>query len=91
MDIRRPLTELDIRMLDWFAPRQKPIHILLTKSDKLSREKSLRTLFDVQNETKKQWSDLYQTECTVQLFSSLKKSGVEEADSKIQSWLLPHK
>jgi len=91
MDIRRPLTELDIRMLDWFAPRQKPIHILLTKSDKLSREKSLRTLSDVQNETKEQWSDLYQTECTVQLFSSLKKKGVEEADSKIQSWLLPKK
>ena len=44
MDIRRPLTKLDIQMLDWFAPRQKPIHILLTKSDKLSKDKSLRTL-----------------------------------------------
>ena len=91
MDIRRPLTELDIRMLDWFAPRQKPIHVLLTKSDKLSREKSLRTLSDVQNKIKEQWGDLYQTECTVQLFSSLKKKGIEEADSKIQSWLLPNK
>ena len=45
MDIRRPLTELDTRMLNWFAPRQKPIHILLTKSDKLSRDKSHQALF----------------------------------------------
>ena len=49
MDIRRPLTKLDIQMLDWFTPRQKPIHILLTKSDKLSKDKSLRTLMDVKN------------------------------------------
>ena len=91
MDIRRPLTDLDIKMLDWFAPRQKPIHILLTKSDKLSREQSLRTLSEVKIKTQTQWADLYQTQCTVQLFSSLKKTGLEEADIKIQSWLLPNK
>ena len=91
MDIRRPLTDLDIKMLDWFSPRQKPIHILLTKSDKLSREQSLRTLSDIKGRVKAQWGDLYQTECTVQLFSSLKKTGVEEADNMIQSWLLPNK
>ncbi|HCK04506.1 MAG: YihA family ribosome biogenesis GTP-binding protein [Methylophilales bacterium] len=91
MDIRRPLTDLDIKMLDWFSPRQKPIHILLTKSDKLSRDQSLRTLSDIKGRVKAQWGDLYQTECTVQLFSSLKKTGVEEADNMIQSWLLPNK
>ena len=91
MDIRRPLTDLDIKMLDWFSPRQKPIHILLTKSDKLSREQSLSTLSDIKGRVKAQWGDLYQTECTVQLFSSLKKTGVEEADNMIQSLLLPNK
>ena len=47
MDIRNPLTVLDTQMLDWFAPLQKPIHILLTKCDKLSRDKQNRTLIQV--------------------------------------------
>jgi len=36
MDTRHPLTPLDEQMLDWFMPTGKPVHILLTKSDKLS-------------------------------------------------------
>ena len=44
MDIRNPMTSLDINMLDWFAPRQKPIHVLLTKCDKLSKDKQNKTL-----------------------------------------------
>ncbi|MDC0183019.1 ribosome biogenesis GTP-binding protein YihA/YsxC [Nitrosomonadales bacterium] len=87
MDIRRPLTKLDIQMLDWFAPRQKPIHILLTKSDKLSKDKSLRTLMDVKKIVREKWVNLYQTKFTAQLFSSLKKQGIEEANEIIQSWL----
>ena len=91
MDIRRPLTNLDIQMLDWFAPRQKPIHILLTKSDKLSKDKSLRALSDVKKIVQTQWADSFNTKCTVQLFSSLKKQGIEEADKIIQSWLALNK
>ena len=87
MDIRNPLTELDINMLDWFAPRQKPIHVLLTKCDKLSKDKQNRTLFSVQKELENQWSTFYQTPCTVQLFSSLKKIGLEEADGVLETWL----
>jgi GTP-binding protein len=91
MDIRRPLTNLDIQMLDWFAPRQKPIHILLTKSDKLSKDKSLRALSDVKKIVQTKWADSFHTKCTVQLFSSLKKQGIEEADEIIQSWLALNK
>ena len=87
MDIRRPLTKLDIQMLDWFAPRQKPIHILLTKSDKLPKDKSLRTLIEVKKIVQEKWVNLYQIKFTVQLFSSLKKQGIEEANEIIQSWL----
>ena len=87
MDIRNPLTSLDINMLDWFAPRQKPIHILLTKCDKLSKDKQNKTLFSVQKELENQWSTFYQTPCTVQLFSSLKKIGLEEADGVLETWL----
>jgi GTP-binding protein len=87
MDIRNPLTSLDINMLDWFAPRQKPIHVLLTKCDKLSKDKQNKTLFSVQKELENQWSTFYQTPCTVQLFSSLKKIGLEEADGVLETWL----
>ena len=87
MDIRNPLTVLDINMLDWFAPRQKPIHVLLTKCDKLSKDKQNKTLFSVQKELENQWSTFYQTPCTAQLFSSLKKIGLEEADGVLETWL----
>ena len=87
MDIRRPLNDLDTKMLDWFAPRQKPIHILLTKSDKLSRDKSMQALFKTQKIIKEKWADFYQTPCSVQLFSSLKRTGVDKADEVIQNWL----
>ena len=87
MDIRNPLTELDINMLDWFAPRQKPIHVLLTKCDKLSKDKQNKTLFSVQKELENQWTTFYQTPCTAQLFSSLKKIGLEEADGVLETWL----
>lgn len=87
MDIRNPLTALDINMLDWFAPRQKPIHVLLTKCDKLSKDKQNKTLFSVQKELENQWSTFYQTPCTAQLFSSLKKIGLEKADGVLETWL----
>lgn len=82
MDSRRPLTELDESMLDWFAPTNKPVHILLTKSDKLSRQQSTKTL----NRVKSHLAE-YFPQCTVQLFSSLKKQGTDEAEAVIAGWL----
>ncbi len=40
MDVRHPLTPLDRHLLAWFAPRGIPVHILLTKADKLSRNQA---------------------------------------------------
>ena len=82
MDVRRPLLELDETMLDWFATTGKPIHILLTKSDKLSRQQSTATLMKV----KVYLAENY-PQCSVQLFSSLKKQGVEQAEAVIAGWL----
>lgn len=77
MDSRRPFTDLDIRLIDWFRPTGRPIHILLSKADKLSRQEQTKVLRSVQAEIAT-WGDaeLY----SVQLFSSLKKTGVEEAE-----------
>ena len=81
MDARHPLTELDMQMLDWFAPTGKPVHILLTKSDKLSRQQATVTL----NRVKLHLTEHF-PHCTVQLFSSLKKIGMDEAEAVIAGW-----
>ena len=81
MDARRPLTELDLQMLDWFVPTHKPVHVLLTKSDKLSRQQATLTLKQV-----KLYCEENYPNCTVQLFSSLKKIGMDEAEAVIASW-----
>ncbi len=83
MDARHPLTPLDEQMLEWFAPTGKPVHILLTKADKLSRQQALQTLGRVKLHLAEHYPH-----CTVQLFSSLKKSGTEEAEQVISRWLL---
>jgi GTP-binding protein len=87
MDSRHPLTPLDRQMLDWFCPSGKPVHVLLTKSDKLSRGEASLTLNKVRKELTENWGKNYNSECTVQLFSSLKKQGVEDAEKVIGKWL----
>jgi GTP-binding protein len=88
IDSRRPFTDLDIQMLEWFAPTGKPIHCILTKSDKLNRTegsaalKLARTILSSYvDEQGKPFP------FTAQLFSALKRTGLEEADRKILSLL----
>lgn len=84
MDVRRPMTDLDLKLIDWFRPTGRPIHILLSKADKLSRQEQTKALRSVKAEVAT-WGDaeIY----SVQLFSSLKKSGVSEAEAVLASWL----
>jgi len=76
------LTHLDRQLLDWFTPSGRPVHILLTKSDKLTRGPAAQTLMDVRNELV-QWGPAV----TAQLFSSLKKTGIEESERVVTNWL----
>ena len=82
MDARHPLTPLDRQMLNWFASTGKPVHVLLSKSDKLTRQEGQKTLLEVRAELHN-YADNY----TVQLFSSFKKQGMEEAEGIIGNWL----
>jgi GTP-binding protein len=82
MDIRHPLTELDWSLLEWFRPSGKPVHVLLSKSDKLSRGAAQQTLAKVRAALKEAGMP-----ATVQLFSSLKREGVDEAESLVRQWL----
>lgn len=84
IDSRRPFTDLDIQMLEWFAPTGKPIHCILTKSDKLNRNEStnaLRTARTILGSYVD--ADGQPFPFTAQLFSALKRNGIEEADAKI--------
>ncbi len=78
MDSRHPLTDLDQRMLGWFSPRGLPIRVLLTKSDKLTKNEQAATLSKVRSTLAKDFP-----QSSVQLFSSLKKHGVDEAEDWI--------
>ena len=82
MDVRHPLTELDRALLEWFGPTGKPVHVLLTKADKLSRSAALHTLRDVRS-TLAAMSPNW----TAQLFSSLKRTGIDDAEAVINAWL----
>ena len=82
MDARHPLTPLDHQMLNWFATTGKPVHVLLSKADKLTRQESQKTLREVRAALSN-YADNY----TTQLFSSLKKQGMEEAEQVIGNWL----
>lgn len=84
MDARRPFTELDVQMLEWFAPTGKPVHCLLTKADKLNRNEStnaLRIARTVLGSYVDEQGNPFPF--TVQLFSALKRIGLEEADKRI--------
>lgn len=82
MDSRHPLTDLDLQMLEWFAPTGKPIHILLSKADKLTWQAQCLTLREVENAMRD-----FGERCSVQLFSSLKRTGIQVAENVLASWL----
>jgi GTP-binding protein len=85
MDSRRPFTDLDTQMLEWFAPTGKPIHCILTKADKLNRNEQTNALREAKGVLESYVDEDGQGfPFTVQLFSALKRIGIEEADAKIQ-------
>lgn len=83
MDIRHPLKALDKQMLEFFAITGKPVHILLSKADKLSKNEQIKTLSAV-----KQSLHIFaqKQQISVQLFSSLKKQGLDEAEKSVRLW-----
>ncbi len=87
VDARRGLTELDEQMIAWFSVTQKPIHILLSKSDKQTFSEN-RALLQAISEQIQQFAP---AKITAQLFSSTKRVGLLESDTLIQQWLFPER
>ena len=88
MDARRPFTELDTEMLEWFASTGKPIHCLLSKADKLNRSEQADAMRLARSVLGSYVDESGQPlPFSVQLFSALKRTGLDEADQMIQSLL----
>ncbi|OAI12180.1 MULTISPECIES: ribosome biogenesis GTP-binding protein YihA/YsxC [Methylomonas] len=81
MDIRHPLTDFDWQMVEWCEISKLPLHILLTKADKLKYGAAKTTLLQVQR-------DLSRAEIVVslQLFSALNKTGIDDVHQVLDEW-----
>jgi len=82
MDIRHPLNDYDWQMLEWCNHFNLPAHILLTKADKIKRgpqqSSKLQTIKKLKEEG---------IEASVQTFSALNKTGLDELVEKLNQWL----
>ena len=83
VDVRRELNDLDIQLIEIAHQANQPVHILLTKGDKLKKGPANAALLKI----KSQLND-YPGIISAQLFSSLDKTGLLEAQQKLSQWLL---
>ncbi|MEW6728897.1 MAG: ribosome biogenesis GTP-binding protein YihA/YsxC [Pseudomonadota bacterium] len=82
MDIRHPLRPFDVMLIESCHARGLPVHVLLTKADKLSRGAASGVLQKLRRTLPEG--------VTVQLFSSLHGTGVEEARARLREVLEEH-
>jgi GTP-binding protein len=83
MDIRHPLQKYDWQIIRWASESKMPIHLLLTKSDKLTRGAINNVLLSVEEELAK---EKLSASFTIQAFSSIKKFGLDELKQKLTIW-----
>lgn len=79
VDIRRGITDLDQALFD-MVESTLPIHVLLTKSDKLSRSA-------VKNQIKRTQQQIAHTQHTVSSLSTLNRQGLEQLEQRCKQWL----
>ena len=82
MDIRHPLKPLDVSLIQWVGQTELALHILLNKSDKLSRRAATNALKKIAGQLKN-----LNGQASVQLFSAKTRSGQETLWQKLDSYL----
>ncbi len=82
MDSRRPLQPFDEQMLAWATSAQMPVHILLTKADKLKKGPAKSTLLKLRSQLAP-----HRELVSIQLFSALKHTGHQELTAVLDNWL----
>jgi len=81
MDVRHPLTDLDLQMLQWCTQIKLPVHILLTKADKLKYGAAKNTLLKVAHDLEE-----LEIDCSIQLFSAQKLIGIDDCRELMLEW-----
>jgi len=81
MDIRHPLKDYDVQMLEWCEDMNTPVHVVLTKADKLKKGAASKQLLGVKKALKD--ADFG---ASVQMFSALKKTGITELQQVLDAW-----
>lgn len=85
MDIRHPMKEFDQMMVDWCLETGMPLHVLMTKADKLKKGPAQAAKLKLNNHLK----SVLGGNVSVQVFSALKKQGVDILENRLTQWLLP--
>ncbi len=80
-DIRHPLKKFDRQMIDWAQGAGLPLHLLLTKADKMKRNPAHNIMAGVRKELSGRGA------LEVQLFSATAGIGLEQARERLDSWL----
>ncbi len=81
MDIRHPLKDLDVELIEWAGSRGLPLHLVMTKADKLGRGKQKETFLKVRR--------MIAEEVGVQVFSATSGLGLQELESVMGQWFRP--
>ena len=81
MDIRHPFKDYDLQMLEWADHIALPVHVLLTKADKLNKGPAKSTLLQARTTLQR-----INANFTAQTFSALKRSGIDEAHARLDEW-----
>lgn len=82
IDSRHSLKPLDWQMIKWTVFHQLPIHILLTKADKLKRAAAQQALLELSKALSG-----YEDWVSAQLFSAFSGHGMMEIKEKLDQWL----
>lgn len=85
MDIRHPLQDYDLQMIEWAQQSRLPLHILLTKADKLKHGPGKNVLLKVQQQLQMMGVE----QLSIQTFSALKKTGLETLEAFLREHLQP--
>lgn len=82
VDSRHPLTDFDLQMIEYCEYARTRLHLVLTKADKLTRGPANSALLKVQKQL-----EALRVTWSVQLFSAVKRNGIEEAHGVLDDWL----
>jgi GTP-binding protein len=85
MDIRHPLKEFDLMIIEWCIASHLPLHLLLTKADKLKKNGVMKAKMEVKKGLPEHPVGLI----SMQSFSASKGDGIADLERQLVLWMKP--